>query len=319
MKEYGKIQKYLKESFGWDAQFRDFNTYKNKLPYALLSAADFGILDIEGIMFLIFKPNNEDFRNTRNLVVNIEKRINLPVVLILDSIDTYQRKSLIEHKINFIIPERQIYVPTIGIWLNERGLGIRNTLNETLSPVSTMILLMHLNKKPIEGKSVSEISKQMGYSIKTLSLAVNELEKVGYIRIKALGRKKLIEFTLSPENLWEQLYAISESPVKKILYTTKEDIASEIGVKSSDSALSEMSMLSAPSFTTFAVYERDKRIKELELNPSVGTTVIEVWKTDPKLNAQNGKADIFSLALTYKDDDDPRIRKELNRLIEQVL
>ena len=182
-----------------------------------------------------------------------------------------------------------------------------------------MVLLKHLNKKTIEGKSVSEIAKEMGYSIKTLSLAVNELEKAGFIRIKVLGRKKLIEFTLSPENLWEQFYVMSASPVKKVLYTTKEDLALEIGVKSSDSALSEMSMLSAPSFTTFAVYERDKRIKELELNPSVGKTVIEVWKTDPKLNAQNGKVDIFSLALTYKDDDDPRIRKELNRLIEQEL
>ena len=276
-------------------------------------------IKIEGLKFVILKRANEDFRNTKNLVVNIERRINLPVVVVLANIDTYQRKSLIESKINFIIPESQLYVPTIGILLNERGMGYRNTFNETLSSISTMVLLMHLNKKTIEGKSVSEIAKEMGYSIKTLSLAVNELEKAGFIRIKVLGRKKLIEFTLSPENLWEQFYVMSASPVKKVLYTTKEDLALEIGVKSSDSALSEMSMLSAPSFTTFAVYERDKRIKELELNPSVGKTVIEVWKTDPKLNAQNGKVDIFSLALTYKDDDDPRIRKELNRLIEQEL
>lgn len=319
MKEQGKIEQYLKESFGWKTHIYDFNIYRDKLPYALLLAADYGILEIEGLKFVIIKPANEDFRNTKNLVVNIERRINLPVVVVLDSIDTYQRKSLIESKINFIIPERQLYVPTIGILLNERGMGHRNTFNETLSSISTMVLLMHLNKKTIEGKSVSEIAKEMGYSIKTLSLAVNELEKAGFIRIKALGRKKLIEFTLSPEKLWEKFYAISESPVEKVLYTSKEDIASQIGIKSSDTALSEMSMLTSPSNKTFAVYERDKRIKELELNPSVGTTVIEVWKTDPKLNAKNGNADIFSLALTYKEDDDPRIRKELNKLIEELL
>ena len=122
------------------------------------------------------------------------------------------------------------------------------------------------------------------------------------------------------KNCGEKFYAIPKSPVEKVLYTTKEDIASQIGIKSSDAALSQMCVLTSPSNKkTVAVYERDKRIKELELNPSVGTTVIEVWKTDPKLNAENGKADIFSLALTYKENNDPRIRKELNKLTEEVL
>ena len=54
-------------------------------------------------------------------------------------------------------------------------------------------------------------------------------------------------------------------------------------------------MLTLPSNKTFAVYKRDKRIKELELNPSVGTSVIEIWKADPKLNAKNGNADIWKI------------------------
>ena len=115
-------------------------------------------IKIEGLKFVILKPAKEDFRNTNNLVVNIERRLNLPIV-VLDSIDTYQRKSLIESKINFIIPERQLYVPTIGILLNERGKGHRNTFNEKLSSISTMILLMHLNKKTKEGKSVQKLPK----------------------------------------------------------------------------------------------------------------------------------------------------------------
>lgn len=111
--------------------------YQYKLPYTLLSAADYGILKIEGLKFAILKPAKEDFRHTKNLVVNIERRKNLPVV-VLDSLDTYQRKSLIESKINFIITERQLYVPTIGILLNERGMGHRNTFNETFSSIFTM-------------------------------------------------------------------------------------------------------------------------------------------------------------------------------------
>ena len=42
MKEQGKIEQYLKESFGWKTHIyiNDFNIYQYKLPYALLSAAD---------------------------------------------------------------------------------------------------------------------------------------------------------------------------------------------------------------------------------------------------------------------------------------
>lgn len=65
MKEQGKIEQYLKESFGWKTHIYDFNINRDKLPYALLSAADYGILEIEGLKFVILKPVNEDFRITK--------------------------------------------------------------------------------------------------------------------------------------------------------------------------------------------------------------------------------------------------------------
>lgn len=319
MEYKGKIEKYLKNLFGWNIKFEDFNEYGGKLPYLILASADYSIITTEGFKCIGIKPKNEDFRNNKNLVNSIEKKTGLPGLLILENLDTYQRKSLIQNKINFIVPDRQIYIPIIGTYMNERGLGKKQSDIEKLSPVATAIVITQLCKKAIEGKNQSDLADIMGYSKKTVSLAVNELEQHGLIKIKKDGRKKIIEFPFSSRELWGKVYTTAENIVEKKLYSSNDLIAAKIGVKASDSALSKISMLNSPNQETYAVYARDKRIKELELNPEVGTTTIEVWKINPSLSSSNGITDVFSLALSYRGDDDPRINKELNKLIEESL
>ncbi len=110
-----------------------------------------------------------------------------------------------------------------------------------------------------------------------------------------------------------------KNPVEKRLYTSDTSRAKEIGVKASDTALSEISMLTTPNQEVYAIYARDPKLKELPLNSNDGSTIIEIWKTDPHITSNEGRADIFSLALTYKDDDDPRIKKELKNIINERL
>ena len=150
-------------------------------------------------------------------------------------------------------------------------------------------------------------------------MAAAELERLGLISFKLEGRKKLLDFPLSNKELWEKAFPMIDSPVEKVLYSSNSALASEIGVKSSDSVLSEISMLTSPPQDTYAIYVRDHKLGELDLNDSTGDIKVEVWKTNPAIFTKNGIMDIFSLALSYKNDDDPRVWKELNRLINEAL
>lgn len=320
MKNKGKIANYLQNSFGWDVRFEDFPEIRKRMPYALLDSAEFELMAFDGIKAVAIKPISEsDFRMNKNILRTIEKRLQMPALLILDNIDAHQRHSLIESRINFIVLDKQIYLPIIGIFLSERGLGVKSRYDQELSAVATAVLILQISKGTLQDKSVTEAAIIMGYSIKTLSMAINELEQHELLSVKMSGRKKLLDFKLTPKDLWEKAYPLMKSPVEKRMFTSDVALVKKIGVKASDSALSEVSRLAAPQQDVYAIYSKDKRLNDLQLNSNDGTTIIEIWKTDPHKTSKEGIADIFSLALSYKGDDDPRVKKELNNIINKTL
>lgn len=320
MENIGKIKEYLLNSFGWNVEFEDFDTLNGKLPYALLAAAEYVLIRYQDFNGVAIVPKSEDdFRVTRNLVSTVERKTGMPALLILESLDHYQRRVLVDNRINFIVPNKQIYLPAVGMLMNERGLGVRQSVSDRLSGVATAIITLQLSKGTLQGKSISQAADIMGYSVKTLSLAVCQLEENGLVSLKPDRRKKILDFVLSPKELWDKAFNLSDSPVEKRMFTVDKELASKIGIKASDSALSEISMLAGPPQEVYAVYARNPQLNDLKLNPNDGSVIVEIWKTDPALAATNGIVDIFSLTLTYKDDDDPRIRKELDKLLTENL
>lgn len=320
MQYKGNIKEYIQQSFGWNVRFSSLNDVKNRIPYGIFNAADYDCVEIDNFKGVAIKPHSEDdFRMNKNIATTLEKRLDMPVILILDGINSYQRKSLIESRIGFVVPGKQIYIPQMGALMSERGLGVNVSTIEKLSAVAGAMITLHLGTKSLQGLSISDVAKIMGYSIKTLSLAAAELERAGLISFKLQGRKKLLDFPLSNKELWEKAFPMIDSPVEKLLFSTNSALASEIGVISSDSALSEISMLTSPPQNIYAVYARNPQLGELDLNDSMGDIKVEVWKTDPTISSKDGIMDIFSLALSYKNDDDPRVWKELNKLINEAL
>lgn len=317
MKLEGKISDYLKVTFGWNAKFDQLGLLNDKLTFAHLNAGEYSILDIEGISIIAILPKTKDFRMLKELAISVNKRLQMPTALILNSIDAYQRRSLIEARINFIVPEYQVYLPSIGISLNDRKLSKRQIDEGQLSPMATSVILYQLRYPQSDGMNISEIATNMKYSVKTLSLAISELEQHKLIAIKRENRNKIIHFPTTKKELWEKAFHLMKNPVVKKFFTNDAQLIKEIGIKASDTALSEISMLAAPRQEIYAVYSRHPRLNELSLNPYEGTIEVEIWKTDPLLTASEGIADAFSLALSYKDDDDPRIIIELEKIIKK--
>lgn len=320
MENESKIREYIQGAFGWIVEFENFDFYKGNLPYILLGAAEYSLIICDGYKGVAIHPKAEDdFRMTKNIAQNIERITGLKSILVLGSLDSYQRRSLTENHISFIIPGKQLYLPALGAMMSERGMGFKSSVSDKLSTVATTVLLLHLSHKSLQNKNVTELADMMGYSVKTLSLAVKELEQHGLVLIRQEGRKKLLDFKLPSTKLWEKVRELSDNPIEKRFFTSNVSLAKEIGMLASDSALAELSMLSSPNQPVYAVYCRNPRLKDLELNTHDGSAIVEIWKSDPSQTAKNGIVDAFSLALSYKDDDDPRVRKELDKLIKESL
>ena len=84
-------------------------------------------------------------------------------------------------------------------------------------------------------------------------------------------------------------------------------------------ALAAYTMLNPEAMQTYAIEEAEYR--ELEKvkafagqNGLEGAIQIEVWRY-PAVPVKEGYADPISLALTLRDDHDPRVEKEIERLV----
>lgn len=319
MDKPGKIAECINKMFGWEVVVNPADDLVPCIPYAYTKGVEYFALQINSMHYVLACIDNcEDFRNIKRIATAVRQSTGTPVIMALDSIDSYQRRVLIDARIDFIVPDKQIYLPTIGISLMERGLGVKNAVRPELSAVATLIIIYHLTTHPLSGKSVSDIANAIGYSVKTASLAIAELVKAGLSETISEGRKKIVSFPYDRKELWNKAYPLMPSPIEEVAYTNNAEIA-DWGVTASDSALSAISMLQPPVKPTYAVYIRNPKLKKSDLSPIDGKCQIELWKYDPHLTSANGVVDPLSLSLTYKGDDDPRIQTMLKTIINKTL
>lgn len=253
--------------------------------------------------------------------INILKNIfNLPVVLILDNLKSYNRERLIGKGINFIIPEKQIFLPSLLIDLKNFSMG-NNILKEKLYPASQALLLYNLQRHSLEGLTLKKMAALSGYTGMTVSRAVRNMAEQNLCR--TIGRKDIeIEFAKSGRALWELALPLLASPVKKIFYidTVPDKIKK---YKTNNSALSYYSDIADNMAEQYALskynYNKEIRANYLkQINEYEGNYYFEVWNYDPGIITKNEFVDPLSLYLIFKDDSDERINSALEKMINNI-
>ena len=107
-----------------------------------------------------------------------------------------------------------------------------------------------------------------------------------------------------------------QNPVRKTFFC--DSVKGKFAV-SGINALSYYSMLTQDEVQTYAAYYKEVSSSAInalfgEANSWEGPYKIEIWKYPPIVT--DGMVDRLSLALTLKDDSDPRVQKELKQMIE---
>lgn len=318
------FKRYLKETLDIDARPKHWLGTGN-LPIFLRNMYVFFEVRILGMPCLVMatKDITEQTPATiRKHMLQVRKKWQDELIYVQQKVTAYNRKRLIQHKIPFVVPLNQMYLPFLGIDLREHFKNIRKT-EAKFSPSTQIVVLYYLSQHRQIRLTPKTLANELGYSIMTMTRALDELDGAGLGTIDMEGRERVLRFNQDKKQVWETALGRLRSPVKKRLWV-KTFSNKPVGVKAGLSALAHYSNLAEPVNTVLAL--DGKQWKTFQTNDGVmildiaesDASELEVWRYSPKLFANKGVVDRFSLYLSTKEDNDERVQSALKSMMEQV-
>ncbi len=252
---------------------------------------------------------------------NLTSLLQLPIVFLLPVCPAYERQRLIDKDVYFVVSEKYVHLPML--LANER---VRKTKQaKTLTPVAQYLLLYHLQIGSIEGMAARDIEDKIPYSYASITLGLTCLEDLGLCKkVTEASKRKVIHFDMKGMNLWEQAQPFLVNPVEERIYCDgllSDDSFPECGIN----ALAHYTRLNPdPERTIMMSVKQLRNFKSSEAlvrpNEFDGNIIIEAWKYPP-VTAIGVKAewvDKLSLAISLREDEDPRVEGEVERLINET-
>lgn len=323
----GNIKDYLSNILGFEVIDKgDMRKVIASFPVALSNFFVGRLLVIEGREHVVVKNHSAEKDFPLSLLIRrmntAEEKLGRPCVLYLDALDGDRRRQLVKHKICFVVPDRQLYLPTLGTYFTEKRLNAYKEAS-LLTPAAQLLLLYHLQKERIDKLGFKDLSGRLNYPPKTISLVAAEIRQAGLCDIApSEDRGKCIQFRFQGKELWEQALPMMGSPIDKVRYLC--DIPEPVTFPLSyDDALSHHTDMGYMPGHSYAVEKRSEMGRKLlrEASPTnlPDSTRIEFWKYNPNTLAREGYIDPLSMALIYKDHDDERVQGQIERLLNKIL
>lgn len=312
---------YIKKILGVEVERSEW-TQTSRLPYFLANEYRFESVWLGDVQCLFLKPAGE--LGTINMLKKHLKRLrevcDRPVVFELQTITRQRRTSFIEARIAFVVPGKHIYLPFMGIQLQERcdSEAIVEPVLEKLQPSAQMLLFTFILGKN-KAMYLSKMTKQIGFSAMTISRAANQLAQMQLISKSNDGVQKVLTSALTPEELFRKAALYLINPVRRVVYVNRSELSSRL-FPTGLSALADMSMLSPPVPEVWGTTESVGRFSgaSARLIDTDTQCALELWKYDPRLISGNDRVDVLSLAASLNDVTDERVEQALQETLRKV-
>lgn len=312
---------YLQNTLGLSALEYPWNDLK-RLPQYLRNNRQYSILDIDGVKFLLIRLTADTFQIAAYLKQfdKLQEYWNGDVILCFAKLSSYQRKALIEQRISFVVPDSQLYLPNIGLVLQERIPSIP-TKKTKFSAAAQYVLLYLLYRQDDSSLSKVELSKHLDVSAMHVTRSVQELSSLGFVSVTKTGRSDYVSLAYERKELFEKIRPYLIDPIQKRMYVKESDVWIDLPL-SGESALAKRTMLNMPRIICKAIDRKlFKTISNAEpVDPAWRSDMdyieLEVWKYDPCRLAQDGMVDIVSLAASMESHEDDRIALALEEMME---
>lgn len=315
------VKKYILETLGVTIELKDANPNKLKgLPFFMVNTYKFKkatLFDRDIILMFIQDEFTAD--KLRKHIDLAQEAFNKIVIAVIEPIEAYNRLRLVEKKVPFIIPGKQMYIPHLLIDFKEYA-ATKSEMPTKMQPAAQCLLLYHLQVESLEGINFKNISEKLYYGQMTITRAAHFLDNAGICKIEGT-KKKYLHFEKSNRELWDATKDLMINPVKKSNYYTGW-VGGENVYKTNINALAHYSDLNDEVLEYYAV--RPGYVKFIEganlkkINSLEGNVFIEEWLYDPGLLTKGEFVDPLSLYLCFRDNQDERIQMALEQIIENI-
>jgi DNA-binding transcriptional regulator YhcF (GntR family) len=316
---------YLRQVLG---EFSDDGVWEqaNSLPFFLQDRYQFRRAVVAGksCLWMLARDGIEDTPAVvRKHLGAVQQFYQGPVIYVVERTTSYNRKRLIEQRVPFVVPSKQMYLPMLGIDLRERFSDPVDQKDKPLGAVAQVLLLRELFDPGDSAASAGELARKLGYSAMTIGRAFTELTARNLAEVNRVGREKHLIFEQCGKTLWELVSQHLDSPVRKctwIEYTVHDMPAPAAG----ETALAHYTMLAEPRNQVLAISAKEwsgqKELLHLRELPrgDEQALCVELWRYNPRLVKDSPYVDELSLWLSIRDSDDERVEMAADELLGAI-
>jgi hypothetical protein len=323
------LKEYLKETLDIQLVLKPWKG-AHRLSFFLQDSYSFYMALLLGRKYLFALAREESLVTPALLRKHIEQlheKVGLPCVYVSSEVSSYDRKRLMQQGVQFIVPLRQIHLPSCGTdWQDRSHMTPTPRVIHKIMPSTQAVLIYILMHHDQETFTPLGLARALNYTQMTMTRALNELEMVGLGKAVRKGKERIFSLKGSSSQVWKRAKSFMQNPVKKRVWVKlKKNRLKEVtaeGALAGFCALAEHSMLSAPSHPIYAIsLDVWKDIQQLGIiqefvSRDDADIELEVWDYDPKLFEGNGAVDCYSLYLSLRENKDERVEIALDKLIK---
>jgi hypothetical protein len=222
-----------------------------------------------------------------------------PVILVLPWISASHRSRLVDLGVSFIVPDSQLYLPTLA-----------------------MDLFYHLLNADEKGLTSSEIAERLHYTPMSIGRALDELTGYELASTEKVGRERQISFDKPHSVLFEQAREKLRNPVRRVVPIDRD--ADDYGFKiTGEAALSRLTSLSYDGPVIYACTgdqwkALQARVPVKQVPVYDAQTILEIWSYDPASLATGWTVDPLSLYAQFWKDKDERVAMAADDILGTV-
>lgn len=295
---------------------RESDSEIKNLPIAIATAYKWYNVRLLGIELELAVPKDEKACTPAILQkhgVIATNKVNKHIVFVLSNIAPYNMTRLVASRVNFIVSDKLIFIPSALIEL-KTPVESKLVEEEPIPPLAQCMILYQLQCGNLNTMTAFDLSNKFSVSYPGVSRALRWLSAHGIIRLNGTKLKR-VEFCNDGKDLWDKVEPMMTSPIEKLMYT--DDIPQD-SLIAGENAMGKYTLLASPDFSTVAVSKLVAKENSGVLDKEYGENVVQIWKYNPHVLSDNGIVDKLSLYLSLRNDEDERIQMELEMMINKI-
>lgn len=323
-RDLSQLERYVHETIGVDVRSTPWDE-GSRLPFFLRNLYTFFEIELLHAPLLLMVDRDKKEQSPATIhkhMAHVRSRWVGEVVYVRARITSYNRKRLIGHKIPFIVPGNQMYLPGLGIDLREHFKRLRSETPKFSPSTQALVIYVLLHGATERMFTPAEMAGTLGYSAMTMTRAFDEIESADLGDFFSESRERWVQFPESLKDTWASAQPFLRSPVKKRFYIPVPDSRLP-GPRAGLTALADYSMLAEPANPVVALSREDwksmkqhQRVHEFS-SPEPGALEVEVWSYAPNLGVEGDNVvDRLSLYLSLKDSRDERVEASLEEMMK---